>query len=218
MSYKIVPKKYRKKFSKDLRIFIWAIVRGFFMFPIIYKKRRELFDMGEAKDNLHLPDNHLYWLFDCSEHIDGDPTKPLDFDSCVYGDPVNRRVNLETAGSLRKFYASLRWLVFRNSAWNLKLKKGINHRGKRILVNHLILIGSASLFNWRDQHDAGEQGAVFYFQDDPNHEYVFAWSKTVPIFKLNPLRLLGYKWFNKKRGYDAEKIEYKNRYFKFLYN
>ena len=205
--YRQIPKDLRKTYKKKIRRVFFAAVKSFFLFPVMYSKRKKLYALGTFENNLHLKDSHLYWLTDSSE---------VDFDSCWYGDPAHRKYGLMKLGFIGKFLASFNWVVIRNSAWNLKLKMGKNLQGERLLVNILINTEQdQNVFNWRDQTDKGILAVLFGWTED-NGTLHFAYSHTKPLGKFNPFRLLGYKWSNKMRGADKGRYLYKNRLFKKL--
>jgi len=214
--YKKIPKNKRKKFSRGVRKRLSKAILAFFIFPIIYTNRKKIFRKGLVKNNLHLKESNLYWYADNTEHIDGNSELALDFNSCWYGDSVNRINWLMKLGFIGKYFASLNWIVFRNSVTNLKLKHGQNLKGKRILREEIINIGDAHIFNWRDQKDEGIMCSLLTYSEDPNQEVVFMYSHTLPLGKFNPARILGYKWKNKMRGAGDNKWIYKNRYFRNL--
>jgi len=214
--YKKIPKRLRREYNKAGREVFFKAVKAFFIFPIIYKRSRELFAMGRPEENRNLRKSHIYWLYDCTEHVDGDPSKPLDYIACTYGDKNYRErkgFDYDKASKLGRYWAAFRWLVLRNSAYNLKASRSHRFDFPYTSYDVLDLEGPAHPLNWRDKNDVGLQSVIIYLE---NGEVIFRYSYTLPLGKLNPFRLLGYKWKNRMRGADKNGYKYKNRLFKEL--
>ena len=170
--------------------------------------------MGKVEENLNLDSKHDYWLTDSSEHLDGDPNKPLDFVSCWYGDKAYRErvgFDYENSSELKKFWRSFLWVVIRNSVWNLKTKNGIKFAAGFTVEEILVKIGMAGVTTWRNKEIHGEQSCILKLNG--TDELYFRYSYTVPLSKWSPLRLLGYKWTNVMRGVESRYL-WKSRRFK----
>lgn len=223
--YKKISKELRKEFRKNTRNVFKSGVKGFFKFPLLYKKRKELFALGEVKNNLDLPNNHDYWLVDNTEYlIPNDITSGLDYVSCIYGDPGYRKLrkfDYETASKWQKFWQALRWII-RNSAYNLKIRNGFKLKGNIPDELHIIWCDMdyddyKDYLNWRDQTDVGFIVIEFPIEKlDGSTIRGFRYSYTLPLHRWNPARLFGFKWENVMRGYGAIRFIWKWRYFKFI--
>ena len=213
-TYKDIPKELRKHYSKEVRKNLWMAVKAVFIFPRLYKNRVELTNMGNVEDNLHLPDNHDYWYVDNSEHIDNNPENELDFIACWWGDTAYREevgFDYETASKLSKFIRAFKWMVLRNSVWNHKTKVGLKFKAGFTIEN--ILVNTPEILDpllWRNKKYHGEQSVILKLNG--TEELYFRYSYTVPLHRLNPLRLFGYKYINQMRGVETRYL-YKKRKF-----
>jgi len=210
-TYKDIPKELRKHYMSSVVKQVWQAVKAAVIFPKLYSKRVELFNLGLVKDNLDLPDNHLYWYVDNSEHIDGDGRKPLDFVSCWWGDaPFRERIgyNHESASKLKKFIYAFKWTVLRNSVWNYKTRVGLKFKAGFTVHERLLNTGGAGITTWRNLTIHGEQSVILKLKG--TDELYYRYSYTVPLNKFSVWRLFGFKYTNRMRGVENRYL-YKNR-------
>lgn len=212
----MIARQLKKEYNKKIRSVLFATIKAFFVFPLLYARRRRYFNMGLVKDNIAFKRSHWYWLCDNSEHIDGDSNKPLDFISCWWGDEnyrIRKGFDYNKASAVKKYFAAMRWVIFRNGAWNLKLLNGWDLRNNVAeLVEVIKNEGDASPTTWRNQKYVGEQCVLLRFGQLLTYRY--SYTKELP--KLSLYRLLGYKYRNKMRGAGKERWIYKNRLFRNL--
>jgi len=207
----------RKDYKKRMTGRFWLLLKARCKFNKMYKRRRELFEMGKPECNLNLPEDHIYWFFNCSEEV----CDKLDYVSCVYGDKNFRNkvgFNYDTASPKQKKKQARLWLIKRNPLWNRILREGIELVGNnRKLIKIITSTGGASEWNWRDKSDPGYQCIIFKTE---NGIKTFRYSYTIPLSKINPIhligRLLGYRYRNVMRGAGNSRYIYKNRWFKKL--
>jgi len=208
--YNKIPKYLRREYAKEIRRRIPATIKAFFIFPYLYVRRHNYFKMGLVKDNLHLKPSNNYWLVDNSEHIDGDTKKPLDFIACWYGDLGWREsigFDYYKASKLKRFLVSLRWVVFRNSVWNLKLRVGYAYKGKIVKDSIIVLYfeGDGLPMTFRNKNIKGISAVTYTVKLDAGG--------TKELFRYSETIKKGSKWVNRMRGYSTNRAVYKNRRF-----
>ena len=181
--------KYYFKIPKELRNHFWKvkskelkyILRTIFFFKTIYKQRHRLFAYGEVFNNLHLPDNHLYWLANNTERHDGDDAKGLSYVRCWYGDEgFQADNNFEYAFATRKqkYKQAKKWIK-RNNYWNGKTKQGIDLLSGFTVSKVIVNRGGAGSSTWRNKTIHGIQCVILRMMY--SDELFFRFSFTKPF-------------------------------------
>ena len=221
ISYKDIPKElrrhYRQAVWRSLKRAIWA----HFNFSKLYERRHEMFMRGVVEDNLHLSLDHLYWYCDNTERVDDDPSKPLSYVRCWYGDEGYQKTqgfDYDTASPGEKKRQSRKWLR-RNNDWNNKARIGLKFaKGFEVIKDGCL--GNTGfdadgellpITLWRNEKYHGEQSVLLSLNG--TNEIYFRFSYTVEISWYHPMRLfLGYRYVNHMRGVENRYL-FKWRYF-----
>ena len=167
-----VSKSLRKEVRGTIKKVFWATVRSFFLYPIVWGKRKKIVAMGPISENFNKDLPWWYWYGNSSEHVDGNPHLPLDYDACWYGDKGWRKRSLVARVFGKTYITSLVWNVFRNGVWNLRYKLGSKWRGPiregsvKIYLNEDINgknLGKRFALKWRNKSFGGANEVEFIY-------------------------------------------------------
>ena len=213
-SYKDIPKNLRKHYNSEILKSLKRAVWAYFHFNRLYKKRYEIFDLGEIQDNLDLPLNHDYWYCNNTERFNGVNSNELSYIRCWYGDEgyqLDEGFDYASATERQKKRQAKKW-IRRNNDWNNKARVGLKFRAGFFVVGEpLVNTGGYPATTWRNETKHGEQSVILRLKG--TGELYYRYSYTLPLKRFNPLRLLNYEYVNVMRGVDSRYL-WKTRLFK----